>query len=1250
MTGAAPAVVHHAALPPPGSAGALGEVPRGMTRKERLALAARLLAAGAVLLEADLWGTVAGVRGAGLDGQGRLVLGRVPVALDPLLRRLGDGQGGFARACARYAAAVWHRLRLAPLSAGKELWGLDGVLQAVLDELPRPLPAEVAEALWGLAVRPLPVPAEGEVRCFRAADRGLARRLGMDLVRRVREAGAQAWLLETGQGEGSTAPSPPVGGEGLVVVTGVVSEADMEAVQRWADRARSGAVVVGELPPGWGGAEEPTGAAPRGSLILVGGEQESRDEALAVLVSGCAIPGALERPALECRARWVWERPPDGESGARGRLERVLGLSRDGLPEGVVCVLAETSPAELRRGEAAGRLVTEGGRWRLADPGPLEAGPLHLEVAELFPAGSPERLLHQALGGGGIEPLETWLHRQLMSLNGAAVRRLLRGVKAGALGPAVELLRAQACLLEVDGFGADRALEGASGPGSEAVRAWRKALDRPADWDPHPLAAGAVAAAPLAAGAMAVAAWRRETRRGRAPAAWVEQVTRAEGLLEGAARRWLVLHRLSLERPGALKDEGRAVAGDHPRLRREWLQLRALEEWDRGRRRASRRGLTVLVAATGEGSGPGWRGLRLLDLGALELSLGRSGRADRIHLRALRLLEAAGLPGRAAVAAFNLAVSEIDRLELDAAEERLDRLPGGEDDPFVVVERARLAFARGDPDRCRELLARVDRGGAAPLREATAFLEGALALLSGNIADARKRLEAGAQEGRDWLVLLNALEGTAVHGERSDGWGVLLAARLLSSGPRDLETLLRSPLAVREALAVALCAVLAPGRVEPPPEQVAEAAGRLEQAGMTGWAGRLRGRPSPDRLVEALAWVAEMGMVQGLPEPLSRALLGALGVEGLELRWEGGRVRLGTGEPHAAQRAGRAAVIPLGAPGKDTPPWRLLLHLLSELDLPAADSVSSASDAVPGLVGSSAPMDEVRRDILELAGMSLPVLITGETGTGKELAARALHALSGRRGRFVALNVAAVPENLVETELFGSVKGAFTGAEARQGLAAAAEGGTLFLDEIGELEFRVQAKLLRFLETSEVRPVGSTRSRRVDVRIVSATHQDLERLVEEGRFRRDLYYRIATTSVHMPSLRERPEDIPELVEELAGRLVARGEVRAARWTRSALARLARHDWPGNVRELGHVVAVALARARGGPVRPEHLPVAAEPAASQAPPRWAEALDRLRADLVRTALERAGGNRTAAARELGISRQTLLYHMARLGIG
>jgi transcriptional regulator with PAS, ATPase and Fis domain len=287
------------------------------------------------------------------------------------------------------------------------------------------------------------------------------------------------------------------------------------------------------------------------------------------------------------------------------------------------------------------------------------------------------------------------------------------------------------------------------------------------------------------------------------------------------------------------------------------------------------------------------------------------------------------------------------------------------------------------------------------------------------------------------------------------------------------------------------------------------------------------------------------------------------------------------------------------------------------------------------------------------------VLIEGETGTGKEVIARAIHLNGPRRDRpFIAQNCAALPENLLESELFGVTRGAFTGADRdRKGLFEEADGGTMFLDEIGELPLHLQAKLLRVVQEHEVRPLGSVRTRRVDVRILAATNRDLERAAEEGAFRKDLFYRLAVLPIRMPPLRERREDIPYLAEHFL-RIYAQREGKHVRgFYPDVIAAFERYEWPGNVRELENEVHRLVAFAASGTkidlallsdrVRGHRVPW--QGLIDEGSP-LREILDRVEAQVVGERLKRLGGNKTATADSLGVNRETLYQKIAKYGIG
>ena len=341
-------------------------------------------------------------------------------------------------------------------------------------------------------------------------------------------------------------------------------------------------------------------------------------------------------------------------------------------------------------------------------------------------------------------------------------------------------------------------------------------------------------------------------------------------------------------------------------------------------------------------------------------------------------------------------------------------------------------------------------------------------------------------------------------------------------------------------------------------------------------------------------------------------------------------------------RAGAADLLQLAA---------ALIAPRVEQTLATARLAASAAASVPELVGASVTMAEVRRSIVRAAAAPFHVLIEGESGVGKELAARAIHQLSPRRERrFCDINCAAIPEELLDAELFGHARGAFTGAVAdRPGLFEDADGGTLFLDEVADLSARGQAKLLRVLQQHEVRRVGETFTRKIDVRLVAAANRDMRGEARQGRFRQDLLYRLDVIRIHVPALRERPEDIAALALHF-WRSAASRVGTSASLTHGLLAALTGYHWPGNVRELQNVMAaLAVAAPSRGRVPPTLLPAAITGATTVTAVRLAEARAQFERRCIEVALARTGGNRTRAAAQLGVTRQGLLKTMSRLGI-
>ncbi len=326
----------------------------------------------------------------------------------------------------------------------------------------------------------------------------------------------------------------------------------------------------------------------------------------------------------------------------------------------------------------------------------------------------------------------------------------------------------------------------------------------------------------------------------------------------------------------------------------------------------------------------------------------------------------------------------------------------------------------------------------------------------------------------------------------------------------------------------------------------------------------------------------------------------------------------------------------------------------SALDLPSPDPAGDMS-VQSGLLGDSPAIEQVRRLIDRVARSQAPVHITGESGSGKELAARLIHNLGARRDcAFVPVNCGAIPENLMESEFFGYRKGAFTGAsDDREGFFQVADGGTLFLDEVAELPLTMQVKLLRAIQEKRVRKVGATGEEGVDVRVICATHQDLKALVEQGRFRQDLFYRLNVIELRMPALRDCREDIPTMTQRILERLAPTAGLTLPPLTAAALEALQSYPFPGNVRELENVLERALALMTGDCIDAVDLSLAPVQlpgiSAATAGGSLQDHLDSVERQSILDALNQSNSNRTAAARLLGVTFRSLRYRMARLGM-
>ena len=304
-----------------------------------------------------------------------------------------------------------------------------------------------------------------------------------------------------------------------------------------------------------------------------------------------------------------------------------------------------------------------------------------------------------------------------------------------------------------------------------------------------------------------------------------------------------------------------------------------------------------------------------------------------------------------------------------------------------------------------------------------------------------------------------------------------------------------------------------------------------------------------------------------------------------------------------------------------------------------------------GIVGSSARIHTVFDMIRRVGSSDVPVLITGESGTGKELVARAIHRQSARKGEpFVAINCGAIPETLLESELFGYEKGAFTGAaQQRKGRIEGAQHGTLFLDEIGDIPLALQVKLLRFLQDHTIQRLGAKETIAVDARILAATNVDLKKAISEGRFREDLYYRLCVVTIVVPALSERGADITLLARTFLTKCAEEQKKPLKGFTPQAVEALTAHSWPGNVRELENRIKRAVVMAEGKYVTPMNLELKDPSSAEEDTSTLRASRDSREKDLVRLAMEKADGNVSRAAAELGISRPTLYQLLARYGL-
>jgi two-component system NtrC family response regulator len=914
------------------------------------------------------------------------------------------------------------------------------------------------------------------------------------------------------------------------------------------------------------------------------------------------------------------------------------------------------------------------------------------------PAGPPWRRWRALAEAARLHPPATEHERFELAAAFAALGRFTAALAAltPCRSPAARLLRAR-CQAQLGRLGAARAtlrrLQQLPLAPAEMVEAAEVAVrvfansgepGRVPHWVERALAAGRQAAGPERARAhlvAALAAWDRQQ-----PAAMDAHLEEARAALSGPADAaaatqalWRWHHACGLKAMAATAGE---VVVEHLR--------QAL--------RGSRRGL-----ARHEAAGL-WN-----DLGIGRVQTGDLAGAERAFLHAQRLFGGCDGPRRTTLALHNLAEVRLRRGRTSGVREILARstaenrragnLRGLTQDMELW---ARLELVLGRPEEaaalCRSAMSRLDRRRFPWRRDVLALLRArALGWLE-RPAEAAAQLASVTPET---LAELEPEERPALWAHAGDRDAARRTAAALESPAAPLWRLVlaggRVPSAAWQALAelepyraARLLFDLeraAAGALLAPADWRRAAIATLRRLGAGTMAEWLEARDAgPWRALAAYA-ARPPGDLQAIAALLRRA-----GEPGARLSWTpAGEVRetAASGSSTFSEPPRLAADLPGGrlelrcrrldpallscfalaardlatgpgpagaATGSASPPWlapaapRAVAHWVPAV--PAASAISSAlvpAAVAPAisLVGSSPILRAAAARLALIAAVDIPVLIRGESGTGKELAAREIHRASGRvRGPFLAVNCAAFAESLLLSDLFGHVRGAFTGADRdRVGVFEAASGGTVLLDEIGDLPLAAQGLLLRVLQEGEVRRLGESLPRRVDARVLAATHRDLARAVAAGTFREDLFYRLKVGAVDLPPLRERGDDVLELADLFLARQPLQPPPRLAAAARE---RLRGHSWPGNIRELENVLRLAAALASGGVIQPEHLelPAAASPAAAGS---YHQQVEGLRRRLLAEAIAAAGGNHAEAARQLGISRQALSYLVRQLGL-
>ena len=669
---------------------------------------------------------------------------------------------------------------------------------------------------------------------------------------------------------------------------------------------------------------------------------------------------------------------------------------------------------------------------------------------------------------------------------------------------------------------------------------------------------------------------------------------------------------------------------------------------------------------------PAERARLSIDLASTLYHAGRPERSRELLDEAAAIAGSIGRQDLARIARSNRLELMINRREWAAASEEIESLAAlaraeGDETRLLVAlhHRSRLALRRGllaeaarDNAQARALAGKLsDR-----LEIGELWLEeGDRLVYEGDLAAARRAYEAAAEDPPDRCDSGTKARQRLAELDRAGGDGLRASAVDTLAGLFESDEYEAAETAARWQ-------ILLRGRSQELPADLSSRARRiLRSSGGAALADRAFGNADPSESPGCLSDEPALRRLRGavagaLAGESVEAPLGDLGLAGLRLADAGGRElacfgRIGEDAARRTLEAGSASyelsLSPPSGPGASSVAL-LLETLLFRLPPAAPPSDFAEGWRRLGVIAADASMEEPYRRLLRFGPQPVTVLVLGESGCGKEAVARAVHALSPRASApFVAVNVPAIPPALLESELFGHARGAFTGADRdRKGLLEEAERGTIFFDEVGDLTLPLQAKLLRALQEREIRRVGENRPRRLDVRVVSATSRNLQREVEAGRFREDLYYRLHVAVIALPPLRERGGDVPLLARHFLSHYAREYGRANVAFAPETLASLCGHSWPGNVRELQNVVAQAAALAEsGGVILPALLPETLRRPKLPVESRktYRTRVDEHRRSLIADALERSGGNRSRAARDLGLSRQALLYLIRELNV-